>query len=121
MPEKSFSFPLSDAGDVLWVRVVTEHGDVVDYSLRYETLIEGEPFQVVLCDGTHGRGHCHRMSPSGEKLDRVWARKGLSLGDALTEQIEDVATNWQVHLGRFTLDLLTKQRTGSKRQDRRRE
>jgi len=90
MPVKSFSIPLSDE-DVLHVRIVIEQRAVVDYAVRYEAIIEHRAVQLVLCDGSHGRGHCHRLDEKGEKIDRTWARDGLSLGDAVTEQLDDLA------------------------------
>jgi hypothetical protein len=95
MSERTFVIALSERGDVLWVRIVKERGVVVDYALRYETVINGEVVQVVPCDGSHGRGHCHWVDSDGKRAQRLWAREGLDLGDALTEQIEDLAANWQ--------------------------
>ena len=95
MPETRYDYVVNELGDCLVVRFVLERGIVVDYAVRYLARIDDQLVQVVLCDGSHGEGHCHDLDWHGNKLGRVWSRYGADLNAALTEAIDNLTEHWE--------------------------
>lgn len=101
MPEREWEDTFSEIGDRLHVRFVTKRGEVVDYVVRYETVIDGQRVQVVRCDGSHRRGRCDVLDRRGNTVRKVWSRHGHSLGLAMTEAIDDLTANWRRYRAAF--------------------
>ena len=57
MPHTEYEFPVNLAGDVIRVRIRTDHGRVVDFVAQFEAWIEGRRRPVVRHDASHGRAH----------------------------------------------------------------
>jgi len=95
MPETRYDYIVNRFLDRLFVRFVSEPGVIVDYAVRYAARIDDSLIPVVLCDGSHGQGHCHDLDWNGNKLRRVSSRHGPDLNAAMTEAIEDLTTNWE--------------------------
>ena len=93
MPERRWDEVLNELGDRLFVRLVHERGTVVDYAVWYVAMIEGQPMEVVRSDSAHGRAHYDVLDWDG-KSRKVWSREHLDLGEAMTEAIDDLHTNW---------------------------
>jgi hypothetical protein len=98
---KEWSFLLNEHDDRLFVQLVIEHGDVLNYAVRYHVETDGALRLAVLCDGAHGQGHCHRIGWDGAKLDRVYATNADDLAASASEAIDDLSENWERHRAAF--------------------
>ena len=73
--------------------------EVVDFSVQYETLINGKWFPVVRYDTAHGFAHRDILRMKGEKR-----KTPIFVGDkndALTFAENDIKDNWEVYKQRF--------------------
>ena len=73
--------------------------EVVDFSVQYETLINGKWFPVVRYDTAHGFAHRDIFRIKGEKR-----KTPIFVGDkndALTFAENDIKDNWEVYKQRF--------------------
>ena len=95
MPERQFELILNERGDRLWVRFVTQRGQVMQYVVRGEAMIEGRAMQIIRCDSAHGRGHCDILGWEGETIRKEWAAEGLDLGESFTEAMNNLEANWE--------------------------
>jgi hypothetical protein len=87
-------------GDRYRVRIRTERGDVVRYTVQYEVLFEGRFYPVIRYDSAHGRPHLDILGWEGESVDKQWLADE-PLAEAATAAIIDVKTNWWLHRERF--------------------
>lgn len=75
-------------------------GDVVAFTIQYETTIDERSVPVVLYDSAHGTPHRDVLDRRGNVIDRTWFpgrsnKEALQLGDA------DLRTNWQRYKAAF--------------------
>lgn len=91
------------AQDWLRVRIWTERGQVVRFTVQYETTLAGEPLPVVRYDTAHGRTHRDRMNRRGEEVEKEFTLD-LSLRDAIIDAERDLRHNWRRYRRAFFED-----------------
>jgi len=74
-------------------------GQVIDFSVQYETFLNGEWFPVVRYDTSHGFAHRDLMNIKGQK--RKTPLFTADKNDALTFAENDIKDNWEVYRERF--------------------
>jgi hypothetical protein len=84
------------------VRFSTVAGDVVAFTVQYETTVDGEPVPVARYDSQHGMPHRDKLNRSGEVIEKVWLP--MTNADALDLGIADFRTNWQRYKTAFLGD-----------------
>lgn len=94
MPVKEFEVELSNAGDVLRLRIATEHGEVRGFTVQYEATVDDERVPVVRYDTAHGRPHRDVLDRRGETIRKDWLPESLGNKGALEEANQDLRTNW---------------------------
>lgn len=101
MPGREFAYELDDEGRE-WVRVrfSTEAGQVVTFTVQYESTIDGRRLPVVRYDTAHGRPHRDLLDRHGNVLEKQWL-DGLPAGEVLTAGKVDIETNWRGYRSRF--------------------
>lgn len=94
MPLTEYDEDLSPDGDELRVITRTERGQVVDFVVQYEAILNEVRYQVVRYDGSHGRAHRDTLDADGETIRKVWLDQFLSFSDAITIAIDDIKSEW---------------------------
>jgi hypothetical protein len=74
-------------------------GQVIEFSVQFETFINGEWFPVVRYDTSHGFAHRDLLDIKGQK--RKAPLFTTDNNDALTFAENDIKDNWQVYKQRF--------------------
>ncbi|MBT9439652.1 MAG: hypothetical protein GAS50_10760 [Desulfobacterales bacterium] len=74
-------------------------GHIIDFSLQYETFIDGEWLPVVRYDTSHGFAHRDLINIKGQK--RKTPLFITDKNDALTFAESDINDNWQLYKERF--------------------
>lgn len=87
--------------DWLRVRVTTDRGEVLNFTVQYETIVRGERLAVVRYDCAHGFPHVDILDRRGEVVSKEPLLDLPSLGVALTRGIADIRKNWQAYRSRF--------------------
>jgi hypothetical protein len=100
-PYVDFDTALDDAAqEWLRMRIWTENGLDVRFTVQYETTLAGERVRVVRYDTAHGFAHRDRMSRSGKQVKDALG-DNLSLEDALEVAKQDIKQHWQRYLQEF--------------------
>lgn len=86
--------PTGDHGDSTRVRLTTERGGVLFYTVQYEAWIEGKHRPVVRYDNAHGRPHRDLLGWDGETIRKEWL-PDVPFKQALDDAIGDITANWQ--------------------------
>jgi hypothetical protein len=84
---------LSDRDEFLRVRISTVAGDVVAFTVQYETVIQGRRLTIVRYDSQHGTPHRDTLNRAGEVVSKRWI--SLPLNDAVQFAIDDLRENWE--------------------------
>jgi hypothetical protein len=96
-----YDIALDDAAqEWLRERIWTENGQVVGFTVQYETTLAGERVPVVRYDTAHGFAHRDRMSRSGKPVKDPLG-DNLSLQDALQIAERDIRQHWQRYRQEF--------------------
>ena len=74
-------------------------GQVIEFSVQFETFINGEWFPVVRYDTSHGFAHRDLLNIKGIK--RKTPLFATDNNDALTFAENDIKDNWEVYKQRF--------------------
>jgi len=74
-------------------------GQVIEFSVQYETFINGEWFPVVRYDSSHGFAHRDLLNIKG--LKRKTPLFTTDNNDALTFAENDIKDNWEMYKKRF--------------------
>jgi hypothetical protein len=82
------------------VRILSERGHVLDYTVIYLTIIEGRLLPVERFDAAHGYPHRDALDWDGHVVEKQWMPLE-SLGDALDDAILDVKMNYQRYFDEF--------------------
>jgi hypothetical protein len=98
---REFVAPVNEFGDIMRVRMNRDHNMVVDFVVQFEALIDESFLPVVRYDGSHGVPHRDLLDWSGKTIDKHWAAEGTTMGDALTEAIRDIRSNWEYYREAF--------------------
>jgi hypothetical protein len=75
-------------------------GRVIDFSVQYETFLNGEWIPVVRYDTSHGFAHRDLMDRKGQT--RKTPLFIADMTDALTFAESDIRDNWEIYRERFT-------------------
>ncbi len=105
MPNDTHELPLDAFGpldDRLRVRIATERGRVVLFSVQYEAAIESRLIAVARYDSSHSVAHRDLLDRDGRNVDKRWF-PGVPLGQALDFAISDFKTNWRRYRQDFML------------------
>ena len=85
----------------LRVRIVTERPrQVADFTVQYETVIDGVTYPVVRYDCAHGYAHRDLLDADGRNVDKLWLA-GWDLTRALNHAISDIRANWMSYRAEF--------------------
>ena len=74
-------------------------GQVIDFTVQYETFINGKWFHVVRYDTSHGFAHRDLFDIKGKK--RKTPLFIIDRSDALTFAENDIKNNWEIYKQRF--------------------
>jgi len=100
MNRKEFFVDLLWQTDRLRLSIDVEQGEVLNFVVQYETLINEKWTAIVRYDFAHGFFHRDFMNPNGEQ-----EKTPIDIQDraqALTYAKEDLTANWQQYLARHT-------------------
>ncbi len=95
MPETDFIYWL-DRNNLIRYRFLTHGGQVADFVVQYETFFNGNHYQVVRYDGSHGQGHRDILNARGETINKYWLPEHMSLADCLTYASNELRSKWAV-------------------------
>lgn len=79
--------------DRIRIWFITERGDVQNFTVQYETIIDDMWYPVVRYDGWHGQPHRDSLDRTGHVRHKDWLQ--MSEGDALTYALDEVRQRWQ--------------------------
>jgi hypothetical protein len=96
LTETDYEDALDDAAQE-WrrVRIWTEAGRVVRFTVQYETTLAGERVPVVRYDTAHGYAHRDRLDRRGLVIAKDELSRELTLAEALTIADQDLRQNWR--------------------------
>ena len=105
MPSLEYEIPLDDeAREWLRVRIDTEGGDVVAFTVQYETTIGDERAPVVRYDGAHGFAHRDRLDRRGDVVEKHRLPGDPTFKEALDIGVRDLRANWRRYRTAFLED-----------------
>lgn len=90
--ETTYDFPIPGTNQQDWfrVRIVTVDGRVTDFTVQYETLINGKFLPVARYDCAHGYPHRDLLNREGKpRVPKLPFAQQLSLDDALQIAVQD--------------------------------
>ena len=90
--------------DRVRVWFVTEQGSVQNFTVQYETVIDGDWHPVVRYDGWHDQPHRDTLDRDGQVQHKDWLH--VSYDDALTYALDDLRQRWR----RYREDFLRRTR-----------
>ena len=97
-----YSFELDDeAREWLRVRIDTEGGDVVAFTVQYETTIGDERVPIVRYDGAHGFAHRDRLDRRGRVVEKTPLAGDPTFKEALDIGVRDLRANWAGYRAAF--------------------
>ncbi len=105
MPDETHIIRLDPLGPIdnrPRVRIVTERGRVLLFSVQYEASIGARLVAVARYDSSHGVAHRDLLDRDGHNVDKRWF-PGLPLGQALDFAILDFKTDWRRYRRDFIL------------------
>ena len=76
------------------VRILTDRGTVVDYTVIYLAMIDGSLMPVVRYDSAHGYPHRDTLDWEGRVVEKHWTPRE-SLDTALDSAIIEVKARWR--------------------------
>jgi hypothetical protein len=100
VPLREF-FDYLSATDRLRYRILTEHGQVVDFVVQFETEILGEFRPVVRYDASHGHGHRDLLDAKGDTVKKDWLPEDFSFKQCLDHAALDLRVNWKKYRQHF--------------------
>lgn len=101
MPPKEPYFLSLAPGNSVRVRISTEKGEVTEFTVQYETWIDGAWVAVVRYDTAHGQAHIGFLDHLGGKIGKTELGFFFPFNDALQWCFKDVVANWQMYKHRF--------------------
>lgn len=81
-----------EPGNRLRVRISTDGGRVVAFTVQYETLVGDRFVPVVRYDSQHESPHRDTLNRRGDVIDKLWIHSPME--DALQFAIDDVREKW---------------------------
>lgn len=102
MPSTHYRIQLDSSGlEWLRFRATTDKGQVIDFTVQYETVIDGEVHPVIRYDCAHGFAHRDVLDRTGAQIAKRPLPPRSSLGEALTWSRDDLLQNWPTYRERF--------------------
>lgn len=101
MPLIEYDQDLGVEGDVVWIRIRTERGRMVDFVVQHETAIGDRMLPVVRYDGSHGRAHRDLLDGKGRTVRKKWLPSHLTFDEALIFGQQDIEGNWRTYRDAF--------------------
>ena len=93
-----------EAREWLRLRIDTEGGDVVAFTVQYETTIAGERTPVARYDGAHGHAHRDRLDRRGRVVEKTPLAGNPTFKEALEIGRRDLLANCRRHRAAFLED-----------------
>lgn len=88
--------------DWIRVRIATDRGDVINFTMQHETVVGVQRVAVIRYDCAHGFPHVDVLNSRGDVIVKVLLPSTLSMKEALNFGIEDIVENWKAYKQRFT-------------------
>jgi hypothetical protein len=82
-------------------RIMTDRGDVIDFTVQYETLDRGRRVAVIRYDSAHGFPHIDVLNRRGNVIEKTPLPTSMSMKEALQFGISDIKQNWRTYRLRF--------------------
>ena len=101
MREIEYTRAEDEPGNRIRYRILTDPGQVLDFVVQYETLIDGNYRPVVRYDGSRGQGHRDILNLRGETVDKWWLPDHLDLKGSLKYGSTDLRSNWRRYRDTF--------------------
>ncbi|HEX5503626.1 MAG TPA: hypothetical protein VFW96_13465 [Thermomicrobiales bacterium] len=89
------------AEDYLRIRIMSERGQVVDFTVQYEAVIAGKTYPVVRYDAAHGQPHRDLLDATGHNIDKLWYGSAYTYAQVVQIAIADLRTNWPQYRADF--------------------
>jgi hypothetical protein len=83
---------IGQPGDALRVRLTTERGVVVDFTVQYEAWIDGVHRPVVRYDTAHGTAHRDLLGPEGDVIAKRWMPGPFD--KAFNDALDEIQQEW---------------------------
>ncbi len=98
MPERDYFIVFTDT-DRVRVWILTERGDVRNFTAQYEAFIDDEWYPVVRYDSWHDRPHRDTLDRFGHVRRKTWLT--IDYADGLDFAISDLRLRWQAYRENF--------------------
>lgn len=99
-PKEPYFLPLAPDNSVR-IRITTDKGDVITFTVQYETWLDGEWVPVVRYDTAHGQAHIDFLDHGGRKIGKTDLGFFYPYNTALQWCLEDIDANWTLYKERF--------------------
>lgn len=85
------------------VRIRTDRGQVVDFVVQYETVIDDRMVPVVRYDASHGRAHRDVLDERGQTIagGKLWLTEESDQGRIIEYARRDILRNWRRYRADF--------------------
>jgi len=104
MGEKEFAFYLDEAHENRYRHWhVWRRGEVVEFRIQYEALIDGYWRPVVRYDTAHDQPHRDALHPDGTQIKKMFP--GYSNAEILTLGEEDIAEKWPRYRAQYEKEM----------------
>jgi hypothetical protein len=104
MPRREFSKEffsrLSDTDRVRF-RLDINSGELLEFTVQYETLIDDNWYPVVRYDSAHGHGHRDILDQTGQPIEKFWLPPTFSHKDSAAYAQNDLREHWQQYRDEF--------------------
>jgi len=86
-----------DEGAQEWLRlrITTESGRVISFTVQYETTIQGKRIAIARFDTAHGRPHFDLLDFRGRVIAKRWLPEHVGYNEALEMARADLLANWR--------------------------
>ena len=102
LADVDYEYALDDAArDWRRMRIWKEAGQVVGFTVQYETTVAGKRLPVVRYDTSHGFAHRDRLDRRGREIAKDAVAPGMPLSDALAIADRDLKQNWRRYRHEF--------------------
>jgi hypothetical protein len=100
MRERAFFIYLAPENQ-LRVRIMVDRGEIVDFVVQYETVVNDVMQPVVRYDGSHGQGHRDLLDARGDVIQKDWLPSHYDNKQSLAYAHAELRANWQHYRLRF--------------------
>ncbi len=105
MPSIEYDFVIERSpSDWIRIRITTHRGEVTDFTVQYETAVDGKWLAVIRYDCAHGFPHVDLLNRRGEVFSKSALPRDPPLNVALELGISDLRSNWLAYRARLLGD-----------------